>query len=52
MQKLEMQLCIFALKRKIDYLLFWDDDEYPYANIRGEKNGSIIWKKKKNKTIY
>ena len=29
----------FALKRKIDYLLFWDDDEYPYANIKGENNG-------------
>jgi len=37
----------FALKRKIDYLLFWDDDEYPYANIRGE-DGSIIWKKQDN----
>ena len=26
----------FALKRKIDYLLFWDDDEYPIAVIKDE----------------
>lgn len=37
----------FALKRKIDYLLFWDDDEYPYANIKGEGK-EIIWKKQEN----
>ncbi len=37
----------FALKRNIDYLLFWDDDEYPYANIKGEDN-SIIWQKQNN----
>lgn len=37
----------FALKKKMDYLMFWDDDEYPYANIRGE-DGSIIWKKQDN----
>ncbi len=37
----------FALKRQIDYLLFWDDDEYPCANIRGEDN-NIIWKKQNN----
>ena len=37
----------FALKRKIDYLLFWDDDEYPYANIKG-KGKEIIWKKQEN----
>ena len=37
----------FALKNKMDYLMFWDDDEYPYANIKGE-DGSIIWKKQDN----
>ena len=37
----------FALKRKIDYLLFWDDDEYPYANIKGDRN-KIIWEKQNN----
>ena len=28
----------FALKRNIDYLLFWDDDEYPVANLKTENN--------------
>ena len=37
----------FALKRKIDYLLFWDDDEYPVANIKLEDN-SIQWYKQNN----
>lgn len=37
----------FALKRNIDYLLFWDDDEYPYANLKGEGN-SIEWRKQDN----
>jgi len=32
-----------ALKRNIDYLLFWDDDEYPLADIR--KNNEITWVK-------
>ncbi len=37
----------FALKRKIDYLMFWDDDEYPVANIKNEDN-SIQWVKQDN----
>ena len=32
----------FALKSKMDYLIFFDDDEYPIANIRTD-NG-IVWK--------
>ncbi len=32
----------FALKRKIDYLLFWDDDEYLVANVKGDNN-QIEW---------
>lgn len=32
----------FALKQKMDYLIFFDDDEYPIANIR--VNNSIVWK--------
>lgn len=32
----------FALKNKMDYLIFFDDDEYPIANIR--INNSIAWK--------
>lgn len=37
----------FAIKKKMDYLLFWDDDEYPVANIKGEDN-QIIWQKQDN----
>jgi hypothetical protein len=33
----------YALKRKIDYLFFWDDDEYPLAAIK--KENEVIWKK-------
>jgi hypothetical protein len=32
----------FAIKNKMDYLIFLDDDEYPIANIK--INGSIVWK--------
>ncbi|AJS57249.1 hypothetical protein [Paenibacillus sp. IHBB 10380] len=32
----------FALKNKMDYLIFLDDDEYPIANIK--INDSIVWK--------
>ena len=32
----------FAIKNKMDYLIFFDDDEYPIANIR--INNSIAWK--------
>ncbi len=31
----------FAIKTKMDYLIFFDDDEYPVANIR--VNNSIVW---------
>lgn len=36
----------YALKRNIDYLLFWDDDEYPLANIKEGKE--IEWMKQAN----
>ena len=36
----------YALKRDIDYLLFWDDDEYPLANIKEGKE--VIWKPQTN----
>ena len=29
-------LMYYALKSKVDYLLFWDDDEYPVACIKDE----------------
>lgn len=32
----------FALKNKMDYLIFLDDDEYPIATIK--VNDSIVWK--------
>lgn len=41
----------YALKNKMDYLLFWDDDEYPVACIKGE-NGEITWKKQNNITMH
>ncbi len=31
----------YALKNKIDYLLFWDDDEYPIAAVDG--NDEVQW---------
>lgn len=37
----------YALKEKMDYLLFWDDDEYPVACVKGE-NGKIEWKRQNN----
>lgn len=36
----------YALRRKMDYLLFWDDDEYPLANIKKDKE--LVWVKQKN----
>lgn len=35
-----------AVKEGIDYLMYWDDDEYPLAAIRNEN--SIKWVKQKN----
>lgn len=32
----------FALKNKMDYLIFLDDDEYPIATIK--MSGGIVWK--------
>lgn len=37
----------YALKDKMDYLLFWDDDEYPIACIKND-DGSIEWSKQDN----
>ncbi len=31
----------YALKYKMDYLLFWDDDEYPVACIK--KHNGLVW---------
>lgn len=37
----------YALKRDIDYLLFWDDDEYPIAVTKNENN-TLEWIKQDN----
>ena len=37
----------YALKEKVDYLLYWDDDEYPVASVLKE-NKDILWIKQKN----
>lgn len=36
----------YAIKRNIDYLLFWDDDEYPLANVKFGKE--LEWIKQCN----
>lgn len=45
-------LMYYALIRGMDYLLFWDDDEYPIACIKGDKNKEIIWKKQDNISMH
>lgn len=40
-------LMYMAVKNKIDYFLFWDDDEYPVACFKDE-NGKIEWKMQNN----
>ena len=37
-----------AYKEDIDYLLFWDDDEYPLACIKDSNNNEILWRKQEN----
>jgi len=36
----------YAIKYKMDYLLFWDDDEYPVATLKD--NGKNVWLKQDN----
>ena len=36
-------LMYYAKKSKMDYLLFWDDDEYPVACVKNEKNNELTW---------
>ena len=36
----------YAIKYKMDYLLFWDDDEYPVATLK--ENGKNVWIKQDN----
>ena len=39
-------LMYYAVKNNMDYLLFWDDDEYPVAVL--DSNGKKQWKKQDN----
>lgn len=45
-------LMYYALKSRIDYLLFWDDDEYPVACIKDENTNEIIWKEQDNIAMH
>lgn len=45
-------LMYYAKKYKIDYLLFWDDDEYPVACIKNKETNEIIWKEQDNIAIH
>lgn len=45
-------LMYYALLRGMDYLLFWDDDEYPVACIRDEKTKEITWKEQNNVLMH
>lgn len=41
-----------AMKANMDYLLFWDDDEYPVACIKDEKNKEVQWKEQDNIAMH
>lgn len=41
-----------ALKANMDYLLFWDDDEYPVACVKDEQTNEIIWKEQDNIAMH
>ena len=45
-------LMYYAKKYKIDYLLFWDDDEYPVACIKDNENKELIWKEQDNIAVH
>lgn len=40
----------FAYRDNMDYLLFWDDDEYPVANIK--EGNEILWNKQDNINMH
>lgn len=45
-------LMYYAVRDKMDYLLFWDDDEYPVACIKNENTNEVIWKEQDNITMH
>ena len=42
----------YAKKYKIDYLLFWDDDEYPVACIKNKETNELTWKEQDNIAMH
>lgn len=45
-------LMYYAVRDKMDYLLFWDDDEYPVACIKNENTNEVIWKEQDNIAMH
>ena len=45
-------LMYYAQKSKMDYLLFWDDDEYPVAVMKDEKTNELTWKEQDNIAMH
>ena len=45
-------LMYYALQDGMDYLLFWDDDEYPVACIKDEKSNEVMWKEQDNIAMH
>ena len=45
-------LMYYAKKSKMDYLLFWDDDEYPVACIKNRETDEITWKEQDNIAMH
>ena len=45
-------LMYYAKKSKMDYLLFWDDDEYPVACIKDKDTNELIWKEQDNIAMH
>lgn len=45
-------LMYYAYLRGMDYLLFWDDDEYPVACIKDEESKEIKWVEQDNVSAH
>lgn len=45
-------LMYYAKKYKMDYLLFWDDDEYPVACLKDKETNEITWKVQDNVAMH
>ena len=45
-------LMYYAVRDKMDYLLFWDDDEYPVACIKNDNTNEVIWKEQDNIAMH